>query len=57
MAEHSLHTAGMTRNNQDSDIRLDLLGPAAFGLGPSRSTLGGKPLHTACIIIIIMLVY
>ncbi len=30
-----LHTAGP--NMPDRDIRLDLLGPAAFGSGPSRS--------------------
>jgi hypothetical protein len=30
-----LHTAGP--NIPDRDIRLDLLGPAAFGSGPSRS--------------------
>ncbi len=30
-----LHTA--IPNNPDRDIRLDLLGPAAFGSGPSRS--------------------
>jgi hypothetical protein len=30
-----LHTAGL--NIPDRDIRLDLLGPAAFGSGPSRS--------------------
>ncbi len=29
------HTAGL--NNLDRDIRLDLLGPAAFCSGPSRS--------------------
>ncbi len=34
-ADCSLHTAGT--NIPDRDIRLDLLGPAAFGSGPSRS--------------------
>ncbi len=34
-ADRSLHTAGT--NKPDRDIRLDLLGPAAFVSGPSRS--------------------
>ncbi len=33
-----LHTAGL--NNPNRDIRLDLLGRAAFGSGPSRSKEG-----------------
>ncbi len=37
-----LHTAGP--NIQDRDIRLDLLGPAAFGSGPSRSKECGADL-------------
>ena len=33
-----LHTAGPNNGDiPDRDIRLDLLGPAAFGSGPSRS--------------------